>query len=275
MKQAFTDKDSTEVWMTRTLVIAIAILCGVGSAQVALFTGSDTGSASGNPIAASADFTLSGTTLTILLKNTSTFDYSASPNSYRAVPTDVLTGLFWDLTVGTSLTETGATAPAITVAPLPANLLLASTPGGWDFAQSLVAAPLSGVTQHYGLGTAGFGIFDGGTSSGGPGSPTNYGIMNSLYVDGEGNPSVNGTPYAKDSITFTLTVPSGFDIQSITNVRFQYGTALDEGDFPGGPGPGVLPVPEPATLSMFGIAALGFGAALRRRRPRTSRQNLG
>jgi hypothetical protein len=231
------------------------LACGL-PANAAFFSGSGNGQ-SNNPIAASANFTYNAGTgvLSVVLTNTSTFNYAASPNSARAVPSDVLTGLFFDYNggFGPSLTFNTATTPTITVGSNPANLKLSSTPGGWDYAQG---ASLPGVTQSYGLGTAGFDIFDGGTSSGGTGSPTNFGVMNSLYVDGEGNPSVNGTPYAKNSITFSLTVGSGvasaFDVSKIGNVRFQYGTALGEGSFQGNE---VQAVPAPAGLVLALVGA--------------------
>ncbi|MFO1093524.1 MAG: hypothetical protein U0992_09460 [Planctomycetaceae bacterium] len=167
------------------------------------FIGSGTGSASGNPLAASADFSYSAGTLTITLKNTSTFDYASSPSTAKAVPTDILTALFFDYNggFGPSMTLTLATAPAVTVGSNPSTLVVPPTSGGWEYQES--ASSLSGITQHYGLGTAGFGVFNGNATN----LPTpawQYGIINSKYVDGEGNPSVNGSILAKDSITFTF-----------------------------------------------------------------------
>jgi len=253
---------SPRKWVLALSIVGLGLSAQPG--QCAFFSGTGTGSGSGNPLAASADFSYSGGILTIVLTNTSGFDYKASPNSSSAVPTDVLTGLFFNYNggFGPSLTFNTATTPTITVGSNPSNLKLSSTPGGWDFAQG----SLSGVTQHYGLGTAGMGIFDGGTSSGGTGNPSNFGIMNSLYVDGEGNPSVNGTPYAKDSITFSLSVSGAFDPNLISNVRFQYGTNLSEGDFSGGGG-NLLITPAPAGLILFasGLPVLGLCRLIRRK----------
>ncbi|MBL8848991.1 MAG: PEP-CTERM sorting domain-containing protein [Planctomycetaceae bacterium] len=178
-------------------------------------------------------------------------------------PTDVLTGLFFDYNggFGPSLSFTSATTPTMTYGNNPTNLKLSATPGGWDFKQS--SSSLSGLTQHYGLGTAGFGIFGGGTSSGGSGHPSNFGIVNSLYVNGENNSGIGlTTPYAKDSITFTFAVSGVFDTSKISNVRFQYGTNLNEGSTPGT----FLHAPEPASLTLFGFGALGIAGVARRRR---------
>ena len=202
--------------------------------------------------------------LTIVLTNTSTFDYNSS-SGHKAVPSDVLTGIFFDYKggFGPSLAFTTATTPTITLGSNPSNLKLSSTPGGWDFKQG----SLSGVTQHYGLGTAGMGIFAGGTSSGGTGNPTNFGIMNSLYSTGDGNPAVNGTPYAKDSITFKLAVSAAaFDPNLISNVRFQYGTQLTEGDFGGGGGHlQIVPAPAGLILLASGLPVLGLCRLIRRK----------
>jgi hypothetical protein len=63
-------------------------------------------------------------------------------------------------------------------------------------------------------------------------------------------------------------LPGNFNLSSISNVRFQYGTALTDISFPGTPGgPGV---PEPATMALIGIGLVGLRLARLRlaRRPR-------
>ena len=61
----------------------------------------------------------------------------------------------------------------------------------------------------------------------------------------------------KNSVVLTLTgLPSGFDVNTIRNLSFQYGTALDEPNIPGTPAPG--------SIALVGGAAL----LLRRRRSR-------
>ena len=255
----------------RVVVAAVAaFLCSTSSSQAgALFAGSGSGVPSGNPVAASADFSYSSGVLTITLTNTSPFDYKVSPNQDQAVPSDVLTGLFFDYNggFGPALTFNSATTPEVTVGSNPSNLKLSATPGGWDFVQS--ATSLTGLSQHYGLGTAGFGIFAGGTSSGGLGHPSNFGVMNSLYVVPENNPGIGtDTPFAKDSITFLLSVAS-FDITKVGNVRFQYGTALNEGSTTGFPTPELgESTPEPATTTLFLCGMAGFAGVRRLKRSR-------
>jgi hypothetical protein len=96
----------------------------------------------------------------------------------------------------------------------------------------------------------------------GPDAPDGlqYGITSAGDDTGTGNTPVTGeNALIKNSVVFTLSgLPVGFDPSaSISNVVFQYGTALDEPHFPG--------IPEPATL------ALMCGALTCLARPRRSR----
>jgi hypothetical protein len=67
----------------------MAAFGAASSASAVLFNFSGNSNASGNPLAASADFTVSGTTLTIVLTNTAS---SAAMNG-----ADVLDGVFFDI----------------------------------------------------------------------------------------------------------------------------------------------------------------------------------
>ena len=67
----------------------------------------------------------------------------------------------------------------------------------------------------------------------------------------------------KNAVVFTLGgLPGGFNVESISNVYFQYGTSLDEPRYVGRKRE---VVPEPLTLLTILSAAGGIGAYLRRR----------
>jgi hypothetical protein len=71
------------------------------------------------------------------------------------------------------------------------------------------------------------------------------------------NPSVLGTA------TFTIAVPGVTLASSITDVVFQFGSTDGSNLVTG------IPAPEPSTLALFGVGAIGLiGWAMRRRTPR-------
>jgi hypothetical protein len=214
---------------------------GPGRADL-VFSGS-----SGN-LAASADFALSGSTLTVTLTNTSTHDV--------LVPTDVLTGLGFHTTH--TLTPVSASLNGSSV--FYGSLAAAGVGAGWQYK--------SGLSFHgfnSGISTVGFGIFG---PDGNFASPAvkvdglDYGILSAGDNTATGNTGVTGHgPLIKNSVQFTLTAASGFSLSELGNsVVFQYGTALSDTHF------NPPPVPEPSTMAIAGLGALGFVAYRLRRR---------
>ncbi|WP_013320406.1 XDD4 family exosortase-dependent surface protein [Gloeothece verrucosa] len=226
-------------------------------------TGTGTNSVSSNSLSAKATFddSLNPGKLTITLEN-------LNPVSK---PSDVLTGVFWDLTGNPSLSLFSATAPTVINGNNTATNVNLATPKLWGFSSTTVSTGLGGnaspqVTQHYGLGTAGFGITpgfhlseDGGTQQ------FNYGIIKSVNADAN-NPVKKGT-FVKDSVTFVLSnLPADFKLNSIKNVRFQYGTDLSEPSLSNtnAPAPSATSreIPEPSTI--VGLALFLSGLMLTR-----------
>lgn len=224
------------------------ILATTATAEPILFSGTDS---SGR--AASVSFDLSGTTLTVVLTNTSSVDV--------LVPIDVLTAVFFDA--------------AGTLSPLSAQLggssvLFGSANGGnvggeWAF-QSGLASPGLGP---FGISSVGLGLFgpgdrfDATSNLQGPDSPNGlqYGITSAGDDSSTGNTPVTGTnALIQNSVTFTFSAPS-FSLESIENVVFQYGTSLTEPRVPGGGGS----VPEPGSLVTVGLGLVAV-AYFRRRR---------
>jgi hypothetical protein len=136
--------------------------------------------------------------------------------------------------------------------------------GEWAYATAINGP--GNATQ--GISSAGFGLFGGGGTpfdpGGNLGGPANgaldglqYGITSAGDNLATGNGAVTGgNELIKNSVTFTLTFGSAFDLSLITDVSFQYGTALDEPNIPccGGN------VPDSGNaVILLGLSLLGLG----------------
>ncbi len=206
----------------RFAILAVVTLFLLAGSQVAfadlLFTGSS------GSLAASANFNITGNTLTITLTNTSPADV--------LIPSDVLTGLFFN-TGGVSL-----------VTPASASLngstaYYGSTtngPGeGWVYLSNL-----NQYGDNAGISASGLGGVFGNhpcflasqPQCVSPLDGLNYGILSAGDNTATGNTGVTGHgPLFKDSLQFTVTA-SGLTYADLGNtVTFQYGTALSEPHF--------------------------------------------
>ncbi|MBN3897059.1 MAG: PEP-CTERM sorting domain-containing protein [Nostoc sp. NOS(2021)] len=246
--------------------LAVVTVSQVSRADAALMTFSATGT---NPISGGTSAALAAKAvfddsiagqLTLTLTNT-------GPGA--SVPSDVLTGIFWDYAGSplTNLNLSSAKAPTVITNNVTTgtNVDLTKVGGNksveWGFAKTTASSGLGGasgvanpVTQHYGLATAGFGISPGFGLSGG--QQFNYGIITGYDSS---NPAVSGGTFVNNSATFVFSgLPTGFDLTKIQNVRFQYGTSLDEpSTYYIAPPPPPKRVPESGTTAALGLFAVG------------------
>ncbi|MBI3404908.1 MAG: hypothetical protein HY046_05575, partial [Acidobacteria bacterium] len=226
------------------VAMLIAIMPGTAKADTVTFTGSS------GSLAASVTFTtLAGGQLQVTLSNTASVS--------AAAPAAVLTGFFFNLT-GATLTPVSALlasgsstifAQANCVTTV-ANCAGSNMGGEWGYGTSLNGLPF-GATQAInssgnvnGLGSANFN----GPNLWAPANGALDGVQAGLVPVGQtgGNAAVNGgNALVMNSVIFTLSgLPANWTAAgNVTNVSFQYGTALTEPNYGGSCTSGCTPPP--------------------------------
>ncbi|MBI3839112.1 MAG: PEP-CTERM sorting domain-containing protein, partial [Planctomycetia bacterium] len=217
-------------------------------------------------LAASADFAVSGTDLIVTLTNTSSAD--------ALVPTDILTGIFVEMMGDPALTRVSA------MVPLSSSVLVGGTGadvtpgdrvvgGEWAYLNNLNQVP----PNNEGISSVGLNIFGPGSdlfpgpNLQGPSDPNGieFGITSAGDNLLTGNGGLSGQDLIKNAVVFTLGGFFGEPSDKIKGVTFQYGTALDEGQFVG-------QTPEPGSLVLLGLGGAALGAyGWRRRKTRQVR----
>lgn len=264
-------------------VVALTTISATTQATPITFIGSGTGPGS-VPVAASATFDISGDTLTIALQNT------ALPNNGQDVPGSTLSGLFWDFTGNPTLTPVSATIPTGS-SIIQGNTCstgscanLTDVGGEWGYGTTVTGGSIPNGADR-GIASSGYlktglpgniGNFNNGAAGSDLDNPNslngiNFGII-SAAVGFNPNGGLSGEPLIQDTVVFILSGVSGLTIADISNVSFQYGTALTELNIEGNSPPpcttclgGGNPIPEPASASLFGLGLLVLGAIHRRK----------
>ncbi len=251
---------------TRALVIAVAAIAILVPRQcqaaTRTFTGSGTGT-DGHSLGAEAQFDLNGSQLQVTLANSST--------TAVKVPSDILTGLFWDIDTTTSpdvqkhmaILTTGNVVVHCSTQPSGGNV-----GGEWAFRNDISLASCD--LPQYGVSASGLGVFgpsdrfDTSANLSGPASVggMDYGLISAGGISSSANKPVRTQPFIDHSLLLTFQVePYTFTLDDIKNVRFQYGTALDEPSVSG-----YAEAPEPGTFGILGLAVAPLLARCRRRR---------
>jgi hypothetical protein len=201
---------------------------------------------SNGSLASSASFDLSGSTLTIVLTNTSHSDV--------LVPTDVLTGFGFN----TDFRLDPSSASLNLGSAVYYNEVPVADPGiGWGYGYDVNAKGMNSTISASGAVT---GVDHSNFSHGHSQSlgGLDYGIL-SLGDDSlTGNRGVNTKgPLFNDSLVFILKAPEKFTLDDISpTVGFFYGTKLNEFSIVGNKLENPSSVPEPSTFMLFGTGIL-------------------
>jgi hypothetical protein len=273
-----------------TAVAAVGSLLASPAAGSVVISGTgQSASAPAVPRAAQAEFTLSGTTLSIVLSNISPNDSTSTDQMLSSFYFDIVKdgnrpnlsyasaeGFVWKLISNAPDEPYNYTPPAVAGGPgtyvladgnpvmhVPSNLLAdKANDRTWQFRDmNPAAAPFLG----FGIGTVGNSLFGGGAGNGfteaivGPPGPDF--IAFSIYKNGDIQPvgePVQNQFLVRNSGTFTFTSPdlAHYSLADISPVAaFGFGTGPDT----------VIAVPEPAALP-WAAAGLGLAWLARRRR---------
>ena len=241
----------THITTKAILFASLNLFVSAAFATSITFSGGGMNGASGNTLSASAQFDLSGSTLTVTLTNTAT---SASA---KYVPSDVLTAVYFGTTSLAGLSpQTASLDGSTVVSPDGTNV-----GANWEFLGGF--SPVRGLVN--GISASGLSVFGQGNFSCGASCNNlggiDWGLVPSFFPPPQGiNGGVSGVTLVDNRVQFTLNTTPGFSLSSINSVNFQWGTSGTEfSAF------GAGTVPEPSTIFLVG-SGLALAAYLRKKK---------
>jgi hypothetical protein len=257
LRTVFKERRGKKVRAAVSIFLTI-LMTGSANASI-VFSGFGYNQEAGAIASGSAGFSISGDVLTLVLTNTTAGRTTAQGNALTGVtfdikgPSGALTLTSFGLTDTTDKFWTSKTASNV----------VNSLAGSWT--SKLGSNPLG----EYGVATTGFnGRFKGGSISLGKASP-DYGIVSDGTFDGSNLPFGGAKyPFVQNSLTFSFSGASGLNESKITNVILLFGTSGTGivSAIPEVPPPASVATPEPATLTIWSLGALGCAIATYRRR---------
>jgi hypothetical protein len=227
-------------------LLAVALAAPVSRADVEIFNMPTGSTVADGPVNATATFTISAGHITITIR-----DLEVNPTSVGQTINGVSFALSNGTTAGSLSSQKGIQ-----------RSVTSKSPGGYTDVGSPASPDTGSKIWNYNQANLGIEV----TSLGNHAAvPTVIGDPNgsNAYSNANGSITGNHNPFLAGTVTLVLNIAGVASGTTITKMHFQFGTSEGEGTVGGKP---PAAIPEPSTLAIATLGALGFvGLGLRRR----------